>query len=100
MRVGGAVEDGQIEYAIEEVISKRHNDLLCCYEFEVKWKNFPRSENTWEVYGVISDTEAMGHYEKEHGSQLFVPPDAGRSKHALAARVWVMVIAMWQANQH
>ena len=62
-----------------------HASDTTIFYFEVKWKNFPRSENTWEVYGVISDTEAMGHYEKEHGSQLFVPPDAGRSKHALAA---------------
>ena len=68
-RVGGAVVDGQVEHAVEELLEKRWDEEEGIAEYLTKWKNFSTRHNTWEAYSVVGQCQAMEEYAQAHGSQ-------------------------------
>jgi hypothetical protein len=55
-----------IEYEVEAILNKRQNDDGE-YEYEVKWKNYDSSQNTWEPLNNLKHSmEFVVLYEQKH----------------------------------
>ncbi len=56
----------EAEYVVEEILSERKNLSTSATEYEIKWKGYPSSENTWEPRGNLEGCEALlTKFEKE-----------------------------------
>ncbi|CAD8059011.1 unnamed protein product [Paramecium primaurelia] len=36
------------EYEVESIVDKRYDELTKSYLYQIKWKGYPHSQNTWE----------------------------------------------------
>ncbi len=58
--------DGQEEYEVEEIVSKRvrQHGRKQIVEYLVKWKGYPASDNTWErISNLTNASEAISEFE-------------------------------------
>lgn len=61
-------------YEVEKIVNKRQIDGSDEYEYEVKWKNYDSSQNTWQTLDELRDAmELVVKFEKEH-AQFSQPP--------------------------
>ena len=51
-------------YEVEKLLDHRYNDNGTL-EYEVKWKGYPTSENTWEPIHHINNTSLIAKYNKK-----------------------------------
>lgn len=45
------------EYEVEAIKNHRLDIVEQCIEFEVKWKNYPESDNTWEQFNFFTQDQ-------------------------------------------
>jgi len=67
--------DGETEYAIESILSKRGKQGKI--EYLVRWKNCPPSEDSWEPAHALEETEALDIFEAEQKDK---PPPPSRKR--------------------
>ncbi len=53
-----------IEYVVEKIVNHRKKGNS--YEFEIKWRGYPSSENTWQLYNDVSELSALDEYLAKH----------------------------------
>lgn len=57
-------------FEVESILDRRFNANLECYQFLVKWKDYPDSANSWEIEDNISsfmrDIELLDSNHKDH----------------------------------
>ena len=71
-----AMHDEQ-EFLIETILShrgSRHHKTKM--EFLVKWTGFADTENSWEPWKALRDTDALHDYLRNNGMKTLLPPSA------------------------
>jgi hypothetical protein len=61
-------------FIVEQIINHKGNPKRKTQmSFEVKWKNFPSSENTWEPWSFVRDTDSLHEYLRAQGLASLLP---------------------------
>jgi hypothetical protein len=55
--------DDEPEYEVERIVKKRVKGSKV--EYEIKWKNYPESDNTWEPVEHLTCTELLADFEAQ-----------------------------------
>jgi len=56
--------DGEAEYEVELIRSHRHHGRSRMLQYLIKWKGYPKSDNTWENANQIHAPESIKLYHK------------------------------------
>jgi hypothetical protein len=66
-------------FIVEEIVQHQGNpNRKTEMVFEVKWKYFPSSENTWEPWSSVRDTDKLHEYLSKHGLAKLLPKPSKR----------------------
>ncbi|KAI6239153.1 Heterochromatin protein 1 [Aphelenchoides fujianensis] len=75
-------EEEEREYWVEAILDKRQkegtseNTGPIQYEYLVKWRDYPETENTWEPEDVVADLELLDVFEAQRQQNELVPRPA------------------------
>ena len=56
---------GEEEYKVERIVSHRHHGWSRALQYLIKWKGYPKSDNTWEPHDQIHAPELLKAYHRQ-----------------------------------
>ena len=72
--------DNKEEYEIETIVSHRRKGNQ--WQFLVKWKGYPTSDNSWETEENLEHSEeTLNEYKEQHGITAIIPTTRKSRKH-------------------
>ncbi len=78
--------DGEEEYEVEQIVAHRQFGRSKQLQYLVKWKGYPKSDNTWEPADQIHAPELIKHYQStgQHQSSAARHQSAVKTTHQSA----------------
>jgi len=59
------MSDGEEEHVIDHIVNSRYTNKRKQYcEYLVRWKGYQPSDDTWQLYGSLADTQALEEYHQ------------------------------------